>query len=419
MFGGGAALANQPVAPDNVDHTPSPYGTMTTGYTYYNRPGADAAAHAADIKACAAEAMKLHYSGEARSFTYTQPYAAETIEAGVVGGLIGNLIVGVTIANVNHNGHIGAVAAGLENCMVVRGWRVVQLSDAEGQPLAALPQAELAGRITPWVGAQSPPGKVVRVFGNEAASGLEARLGTWPKSGDSVQLSYTAVTGGSLKSFVLYGTQPMAPGMVLNARRPTPMTAAMLPTVADRRAIVILTLKGLGGRTGGGISLERLNAAGYGVDERLLLDQSNNMFNKTTGDTVGLVITAGRWRISAIGDLSFCLGAPAFDAKAGEVLYAGALDLKAARIDPDLSLEAPKAWLGAAPLAAGLKPVQYENGSTGVCGGQVIYALEFQNTPFAAGYAYGSHAAGAPGAAVTTQAQPASAQAVAAAPSAP
>ncbi len=388
----GAAVAGKAA---EAGPEPMPLGAMTTGYTYYNRPGADIAAHDAAVKACAAEAMKVHYVGEGQPLTYTATARApgETAAQAAGVGIAANLIVDAMIIEANHIGHIGAVAAGLENCMLVRGWRVVLLPDREGSALAGLAPAALSQQLAPWVGAEAPHGRIMRVFNNDAASGVRPRLGIWPKSGASTaQLSYAAATGGSFKSFAPRGTQPIAPGVILDARRPTPWTAAQLPTKDEMRPIVIITLTGLSAKTGTGIALERMDPAGHGVDERVVLDQSSGIFSKKTGDTVAILITAGRWRIASIGDLSFCLGSPAFDAKAGEVIYAGAFDLKADKLGPNLDLAAPKTWLGAAPSVAHLQPAAYENGSTSVCGGNVLYALEIPGAPFAPGYGWGSQA---------------------------
>ena len=46
-----------------------------------------------------------------------------------------------------------AIGANTENCMVVRGWRVVQVSADTAESIAKLNQPDLAARLSPWVGA--------------------------------------------------------------------------------------------------------------------------------------------------------------------------------------------------------------------------------------------------------------------------
>ena len=73
------------------------------------------------------------------------------------------------------------------------------------------------------------------------------------------------------------------------------------------------------------------------------------------------------------------------------MLYAGAFDLAAEDITPDMDLAPARAWLGdaARPVSA----AAYANGSLGPCGDNSIYALEFKGAPFEPGYAWGSRGA--------------------------
>ena len=108
-------------------------------------------------------------------------------------------------------------------------------------------------------------------------------------------------------------------------------------------------------------------------------------------------VPAGRWRLYGLGaapTLNLCLGSPSFEVKAGEVVYAGAYDLDAAELGPDLDLAPAKAWLGA--QGRPLRAASYVNGSLGPCGDNSIYALEIKGAPFEPGYAWGSRASTAP-----------------------
>jgi hypothetical protein len=110
-------------------------------------------------------------------------------------------------------------------------------------------------------------------------------------------------------------------------------------------------------------------------------------------------VPPGRWRISGVTnssyaalELNFCLGSPSFEIKAGDVLYAGAFDMDAADIGPDLDLAPAKRWLGSAPQTERLQAVSYMNGSRAPCSGDEIYALEVKGAPFDPSYQWGSKA---------------------------
>ena len=89
---------------------------------------------------------------------------------------------------------------------------------------------------------------------------------------------------------------------------------------------------------------------------------------------------------------NFCLGAPSFDVQAGDVIYAGTIDLDSETIVPDLTLAPAKAFLAGTPAADIVKPASYVNGSREQCGAG-MYAYEVPNAPFLPGYSLGSLAA--------------------------
>jgi len=112
----------------------------SAGYTYFNRAGADLDSHDADVKACRTLA----------GTTY-QPMPQTTVVAtggiyGAIGVAIGEAIVA---AIQNHRGHL----VNVENCMVVKGWRVVALDPAEGEALAGQDKKSRTAKVRDWVGA--------------------------------------------------------------------------------------------------------------------------------------------------------------------------------------------------------------------------------------------------------------------------
>ena len=180
-----AMLTALALSPSTMAQTAEPpevtIGHMTLGYSYFNKPGADLKTHDADVAACAAEA--------ARTISFDEQLHTGAGQ-GIVGAIIGSYVESAA--------HRGAAASGLENCMVVRGWRVVKLPDAEGQVLAKLPAADLTARLAPWVGATTPHGDVVRVWGNDAANGANRRYSIRPDHTNDGQLSLTEATSGDL-----------------------------------------------------------------------------------------------------------------------------------------------------------------------------------------------------------------------------
>ncbi len=355
---------------------------MTLGYTYFNRPGATMEAHNQAVGACVIEASKT------RSFD-----EQVNVVSGVLGVLIENALDTAT--------RRASVAAALEDCMVVQGWRVVKVSDAEGQVLAALTPDALSERLTPWVGAQTPEGQIVRTWGNDAANAANVRFAIRPAKTIDGQLSLKAVTAASLKQFnPLY--PKVVPGAKLDPKWPKkPLKPAQIGTGPEGSAVIMVELKGLSMRNGIGMILNRMGPDAYTFPSAqdhapdIMFALVGLIGAKKTGNMLAVSVPPGRWRIYGMGIapvMNFCLGSPGFEVKAGEVIYAGSFDLSAADLTPDLSLDPAKAWLAGTPAADTVKPASYVNGLRGLCGDNIIYALEFKNTPFAPDYALGSQA---------------------------
>jgi hypothetical protein len=144
----------------------------------------------------------------------------------------------------------------------------------------------------------------------------------------------------------------------------------------------------------------------------MLWAYDNYVWHKS-GQWIAVAAPPGHWRLEKLAlqgvgfEVNFCLGAPAFDVKAGEVIYAGTFDLNGSGVTPDLALDPARAWLGAAsPFAAQVKPAAYVNGSRARCGGSSIYDLEFKGAPYADGYGWGGASRQAAATATATSAPP-------------
>lgn len=315
------------------------------------------------------------------------------------GSGVAEAALGAAFASASHR---GAVAASLENCMVVMGWRVVRVTGAEGAALANLPPADLAARLQPWLGAATPHGEIVRTWNNDAARAATIRYGLDASHTNNGQLSLRAATAGSLTQFVRPEPQPDRSSSKIDPMWPTKrLKPSELASVPAEGGVIIVWTKGLNARNGAVVSLSRIGSDGTAspskVDHRpdrlvaglgLLFVKKDNIF--------AFAAPAGRWRIDSFGGmgrLSFCMGAPSFELKPGEVVFAGTFDLSAENIGPDMSLEPIKAWLAGQAAANTVRPAEYTNGSVGACGGiGTIYALEIPGAPFEPGYQWGSRA---------------------------
>jgi hypothetical protein len=366
---------------------------MTMGYSYFNRPGATIAEHDIDVSACTAEASTT------RSYD-------EVIGNYGGGGLLG-VAIGSAFQNAYRNGTVGSA---LENCMVVRGWRVVSVSDTLGKSLAALTKADLAERLAPWIGADNPEGRVVRWWRNDIQDAATPRYEIRPDHTNDGSLSLKAATGLQLPD--VGRNIPTFSPVKLDRKWPTKLVKpAEMDAVIPAAGVVIVRLDGLSFRNGIGFTFTRMgpdrNTLASTVDSRpdRLFFAVGLLFAKKGGNWVALPVPPGRWRISSLGAssvLNVCLGSPAFEVKAGDVIYAGGFNMGGSVFGPDMDLAPVKAYLGNTAAANRLKAADYVNGTTDRCGDTAIYALEFPGYPFEPGFRYGGALASAVPAPPTT-----------------
>ncbi len=371
------------------------------GYTYFNRQGADAAAHDAALKDCVADAANA-----------SQP---DTYVYGG-GSFLGAMVAAAVEAGIEYIADKRGAQANVENCMVVKGWRVVRLSDADGAAIAALDQPGRAARLAPLVGREPPEGSIARVWGNDAASARTVRLGNAGRVGH-----------GSVSLMSLAPPPKSAPGAPADPPAPKPpkrpptagsksVSLAKLGEPPAGSAVIFFRVKGTSFHSPLQLGFQREGAKpdepAWRTDAQpyFLNAGKGLLFKAKGGDVYAYVVPPGHWRLAEIGDLlmtlDFCLGAPAFDVAAGEVVFAGDFDMGAETLAPDLNPDTAKALLAATPaLAARLKLARYVNGSVNQCGVAIqeatgtapsyLYAFEIKGAPFREGYALGSAVAGA------------------------
>jgi hypothetical protein len=366
----GTAAAGEAVRPLNLSRP-------TAGHTYFNRPGADVSEHDRDLLRC---------------IGHSSPVRSVDDEMGT-GGILGQMIT--------DSANRGIMAASLENCMVVHGWRVVRLDEAEGQALSRLAPPELRSKLAPWIGSVRPPGSVVRAWANDAANAAINHFALRPGHTKKGQLGLLVLAAGSSPA---PEQSPAAPGdpekPKIDPKWPKgPLKPAELAAAPAGAGIVIVAIRGMGLTRGNGFVFRRI---GPSPDVRAAAaDHGPDRFEALGGPltgarTLAFALPPGRWRIGSeingLMELNYCLGSPAFELKAGEVVYAGNLDLKSSSLRPDLSIDRIRQWLAGTPAAEAVKPAAWTNGSRGPCGPNSIYALEFDGAPFEPGYSLGSRA---------------------------
>ena len=350
---------------------PADLGRAATGYTYYNRPGAALKDHNAELLDCVVEAMRVRP---------TYPAFA--------------------LLNEDHR---ALAQAAVENCMVVRGWRVVRLSADEGSELAKLPTVILSDHLSAWIGSEAPTGEIVRGWANEAANGATRRYEITPSDNEKM-LSVRLISNGEIKEALEAAIRQQPPPVKAELDPKWPLkalTPAEVATAPPFASVIIFRIKGLSLRNGIGMAFGRegpdKDTPPSKVDKGpdFIEIRIGLLYAKKDGDTWAYALPPGRWRVVGFGSkpfLDFCLGSPSFEAKAGDVVFAGTFDMSAEDVGPDLSLTPVKAWLGASPAAGRVRPAAYINGSRGPCGGNAIYAFEIKGAPFEPGYTGGSMA---------------------------
>jgi hypothetical protein len=377
------------------------------GFTYFNRPGATLAEHDSDVLECRQLAGRLHQPlpPQPASGYYVAPGESEVGAA--IGTAIGQLIVlEIQQKTADHK----AGPALVENCMVVKGWRVVALPSDEGAALVALDKKAKAAKLGEYVGASEPHGVVLRTFGNEAASGASAGFFVAAaKKGTAISADATARTASALPGgnhpYSVPSTSTPRPSRPSGAKPPQPLTDSELGGVPTGRGLIVVNV---GGDKEIAIVLERVggdpNAPAWmdGKPSEIVVTRPATTFAKSgagAGATYVYAAPPGTWRVaSATVDwvaLNFCLGSPAFQLKEGEVIYAGSFAPN--RLIPDMDIAPAKAvFPGLSTATDKLQPASWVNGAQGQCSGSDIYALEAPGRPYLPGYTFGGHAGASP-----------------------
>lgn len=346
-------------------------GLPTEGYSYFNRVGATSTDQQRDLTACADAASRL-----------------ELVGSGGDHGILPLIL--------NEGPSLAVFISGVENCMLVRGWRVVRVPESEGLTLSELPAEELRTQLASRIGAQEPPGEVVRVWANDAADADNDRYSLRPRATHNGALS--------LRAFADAIARGQGQGEALPRERIRTLYHDISPnqfaSVSPDMAIVIFRVRGVSMRNGFDMGWSRIGdpadnlAPAVGRSPNALGVVVAALAAREDGNWRAYAVPTGRWRMESLGYLSFCLGSPAFEARAGDIIYAGTFDYSARRLGPDLDLEPVRAWLSETSFGERVRAAEYSNGWVSRCdrGKNEIYAVEVEGAPFREGYEWGSAA---------------------------
>jgi hypothetical protein len=272
------------------------------------------------------------------------------------------------------------IGGNLESCMLVNGWEVVRIDPAQGKRLRSLDPETLSDLLAPWVGSDSPPGMVIRRFKPFDQSWI-INFDYGPPHG---QVSLSQKASGVESPVLPYRWEYPAAWKAIYTTNPEKVGAGS--------AVIVIRLASTIHRSTQ-YTLVRLDQSPIGPDgvPMTVIDDfaPTNIFRKP-GMVLErfdvFVVPPGRWILAGIGGVNFCMGAPVFDVKEGEAVYAGSfLTGDETAYAPDMSLDGAKAALAGTPEIAGrLKPAQYMNGAKFWCGlalAHRLYTLDIPGAP--------------------------------------
>lgn len=395
--------------------------TPTSGYSYFNRPGATAEQHFADLADCRDKIDGAIRLPATATYTPTFIYIPRTSTGASSAGAAGAGAAAAVGLGIIAAGAIDAAVqarriynADFENCMIVKGWRVAQVDETTGKELDTLDQSALAARLGPMVGANIPEGEVIRSFQNDAVH-ADTRMLAPPEAFDEVSLSVQALPDRVAISAQDRRAQETALRDHLRALGPRPQSAAppratqprALASLPEGSAVLVIHVGGAMGNAVPNIVFERESTDDWPAwkadaqPDTIIATPGMRLFapanNPITEATLIYAVPPGRWRLVGVQQgqysASFCLGGPSFDIAAGDVVYAGAFYTDLRERGPDMNLAPAQAALANAPaLLARLHSATFRNGDTGPCPGVgLIYAFEVPGAPFHDGYAWGSN----------------------------
>jgi hypothetical protein len=134
---------------------------------FYNKPGATRAQYDADWQECRLIARGSRTPSGSVPFFYN-PAVISPIAAGIGAG-IGGLIAGAIQQS-------AARRANRRACLLFKGWRLVEVDDAERERVAAMSDADRDAYFNTILGAAEVKGKKVKTWNNDFAAPRLAKV---------------------------------------------------------------------------------------------------------------------------------------------------------------------------------------------------------------------------------------------------
>ncbi len=360
------------------------------GFHYFYKAGAGMDAHDTDLVTCAVAIRGLVNGSDAMT----------GIAASTGGGFFGALVGGVIDSKENRQG----AAANIENCMAVKGWSVVGISEEQGELINALEEpVAIHSALVPLVEATERKGVVLRgSFANELATG-DFLIGEAGKRGE-ISLSVRAVRNITDAAIEAAGKlkPPKPPKLERGVKAPKPIKTMKDDDLANAdpsASYVVLRIRGSNRFTLNATSLmlHRLHSDGTEVvydGTPVTAVIGRRKVAKTKDGERRLYdfvakIPPGRWKIASISFAQFvtdlCFGAPAFDIGEGEAVFLGDIALGEMGGYPlEMgNLDLAKSILAPTPaIAAKVQAATYTNGFVSDCFGSYAYAYEVEGAAF-------------------------------------
>lgn len=328
---------------------------------FYNKPGATRANYDQDWQTCRLIARGSQTPTGTIPYYYN-PAVVSPLAAGIgagIGGAIANAIIVGQQRRANRR-----------NCLLIKGWRLVELDDAETARISKLSDAERDAHFNTVVGADRVEGKLTeRVsFSHPVDPALKLDA---PAAGEA-----SLFMGKKVDTAAPFKLEPGEAAVVIAYRRPDEYSAGRGAAVQITRYDMALRdlvyqprdWKKKGDKT----TYSLLSLA---ADKKAPLEVQ--VLRITPGDYVLSEVAASR----LTGQRNFCFGAPAFSVAPGEVVYLGdfipftGVPLASGEKFTDLVRashleDARKALAGKQPeLAAGLSEARFRNKATYACAG--------------------------------------------------
>lgn len=307
---------------------------------FYNRPGATRADYDAAWQACRLIARGSRTPSGSVPMVYN-PAVMSPVAAGIAGG-IGGLIGGAIVQGQQRREN-------RRECLMARGWRLVEVSDSEAARVGAMSDADRSAYFDGIVGAADFKGKTM-IWHNgfaEPAAGVRAPV--------PVTAPGALVTGKKTDPKVPVVLAEGEAAVLIGFRRPDGESAGKSASVAIARydaAVSDLSYrprdwKKRGDKTTYGITLRS-------ADKKQALEY--HLIRVTPGDYVVAGAAPGTVPITN----SFCLGAPRFSVAAGTITYVGEFVPYTMTAMPDGSRGPAMAWAydeaGARATLAAIQP---------------------------------------------------------------